>query len=92
MNVILMQFAIERLLYRLSKSEHSESFVLKGAMLFVVWETLPNRPTRDVNFLGFGFNDVDQLVKVFKEICGLDKEKDGLVIVLPIVGTYKWLP
>jgi hypothetical protein len=32
-NEILQYYAIERLLYRLSKSEHAHKFVLKGALL-----------------------------------------------------------
>jgi hypothetical protein len=32
--LVLLRYAIERLLYRLSRSEHADRFVLKGAMLF----------------------------------------------------------
>ena len=34
---LLTRYALERFLYRLSVSKHREHFVLKGAMLFVVW-------------------------------------------------------
>jgi hypothetical protein len=53
-NFVLGRFAVERFLYRLSKSRHAERFVLKGAMLMLVWlgETL--RPTRDLDLLGSG--------------------------------------
>jgi hypothetical protein len=34
---VLTRFAIERFLYRLSCSRHSKSFVLKGALLLLVW-------------------------------------------------------
>lgn len=34
---VLVRFGIERLLYRLSRSEHASGFVLKGATLFAVW-------------------------------------------------------
>ena len=33
-NLLLNRFALERLLHRLSVSGHSNSFVLKGALLF----------------------------------------------------------
>ena len=33
-NLLLTNFGIERILYRLSKSEYVNEFVLKGAMLF----------------------------------------------------------
>ena len=32
-DVLLTRFALERLLYRLSRSRHTDRFVLKGAML-----------------------------------------------------------
>lgn len=53
-NLLLTRYAIERFLYRLSRSPHAERFVLKGALLMLVWlgETL--RPTRDADLLGFG--------------------------------------
>ena len=33
---LLRLYDMERFLYRLSKSEHSEKFILKGALLFMV--------------------------------------------------------
>src|SRR5271169_6056938 len=41
--LVLMRFGLERLLYRLSVSEHSAEFVVKGAMLFLVWIGEPHR-------------------------------------------------
>lgn len=35
--ILLTRYALERLLYRLSLSEHRNRFILKGAMLFVTW-------------------------------------------------------
>ena len=49
---VLVRFAAERFLYRLSRSIHSNSFLLKGAMLFVAWEGMPHRVTRDLDLLG----------------------------------------
>jgi hypothetical protein len=53
-NAILAQYAIERLIARLSRSAESPRFVLKGAMLFRVWTGELHRPTKDVDFLGHG--------------------------------------
>ena len=53
-NAILVQYAIERLIDRLSRSPHADRFVLKGAMLFRVWTGELQRPTKDVDFLGHG--------------------------------------
>ena len=52
--ILLMRYALERFLYRLSVSEHRDRFVLKGAMLFVAWVADPFRPTRDLDLLGLG--------------------------------------
>jgi hypothetical protein len=41
-NFILLRFASERLLYRLSISRHASKFVLKGAMLFAAWTDARN--------------------------------------------------
>ena len=46
-NLLLTRYAVERLLYRLSQSEHADAFVLKGAMLFTVWTGALHRPPRD---------------------------------------------
>ena len=48
-NELRRLYAMERFLYRLSKSAHAEKFVLKGALLFMVWK--PNyqrRSTMDI--------------------------------------------
>jgi hypothetical protein len=50
--ILLTRYALERLLYRLSVSEHRDRFILKGALLFVTWLPDPFRPTRDLDLLG----------------------------------------
>lgn len=77
----LIYYALERLLYRLSRSGLGERFVLKGAMLFSVWSETPHRATRDLDLLGRGSNDVATLVKEFQEICRTPVEDDGLVFL-----------
>ena len=52
--VLLTRYVLERFLYRLGQSEHRERFVVKGAMLFVLWEGNLHRMTRDLDLLGFG--------------------------------------
>jgi hypothetical protein len=52
--LLLTRYGLERLLYRLTHSPHYDRFVLKGAMLFILWSGNPHRPTRDVDFLGSG--------------------------------------
>jgi hypothetical protein len=66
----------------ISRSRHAEQFVLKGALLLLVWlgETL--RPTRDADLLGFGDLSDDVLREIVRDICTIDVEPDA-VIFLP---------
>lgn len=77
-NRVLVRFALERLLYRLSRSHHAERFLLKGALLFTLWYDMPHRPTRDADLLGFGASDLGTLQGVFREIAAIDAG-DGIV-------------
>jgi hypothetical protein len=65
----------------LGQSRHAERFLLKGAMLFAVWSKGTHRPTRDVDFLGFGPRDEEELAAIFKELCQLETEPDGLTFL-----------
>jgi predicted nucleotidyltransferase component of viral defense system len=75
----LARYALERLLYRLSKSEWRDRFVLKGAMLFAVWSHNPHRSTGDLDLLGLMPPDTRQYQAVFRELCSVPVEPDGLV-------------
>ncbi len=77
-NRLLIRFVIERILYRLSKSPHAKRFVLKGAMLFVLWTDVPYRDTQDLDLLGFGDSSPEGMCETFREICNLPVEPDGL--------------
>ena len=46
-NLVLVRYALERFLYRLSQLPARESYWLKGAMLFDLWFDVAHRPTRD---------------------------------------------
>jgi predicted nucleotidyltransferase component of viral defense system len=76
---VLMRYGAERLMYRLSQSEHANNFVLKGAMLFLVWTGAQYRATKDMDFLALKSSSVEQLRDVFREICGMSLVDDGLV-------------
>lgn len=70
--LILIRYALERLLYRLSTSAYAERFVLKGAMLLTSWFEEPHRATRDLDLLGFGDPDPEAIVAAFREILAAD--------------------
>ena len=78
-NLLLLRYGIERLLFRLSKSVHADRFLLKGAMLFVVWDEKTHRPTRDLDLLGFGHPEKADLENVFREVVAVPVVDDGLV-------------
>ncbi|HEY9831824.1 MAG TPA: nucleotidyl transferase AbiEii/AbiGii toxin family protein [Stenomitos sp.] len=75
---LLTRYALERLLYRLGESEYRDRFILKGAMLFSAWSNEPHRATRDLDLLGFGDNSIAHLEQVFRDICCVQVEPDGL--------------
>jgi Nucleotidyl transferase AbiEii toxin, Type IV TA system len=77
-NLVLVRFALERLLFRLSTSAHSDRFVLKGALLFTLWYDLPHRATRDADLLGFGPSDTGSMAGVFRDIASVAVD-DGIV-------------
>jgi predicted nucleotidyltransferase component of viral defense system len=77
-NQVLVRYALERFLYRLSKSAHADRFLLKGAMLFNLWYDMPHRPTRDADLLGFGASDLDSIGQTFRDIVAVDVA-DGIV-------------
>lgn len=78
-NEVLQYFAMERFLYRLSKSAHSDKFVLKGALMFAAWQAPVTRPTMDIDLLGITDNRVEAISAVVRDICRQDVEPDGLV-------------
>ena len=80
-NELLGRYAVERLLYRLGQSQHADRFLLKGAMLFVLWDGQIPRPTRDVDFLGFGQIEVEAVAAAFREIAATPAPPDGLEFI-----------
>jgi len=75
---VLMRYALERFLFRLSTSEYRKSFILKGSLLFLVWDEDMYRPTRDADFLGKGDNSLPYLTKVFQKIACTPVSDDGM--------------
>jgi hypothetical protein len=74
----LQRYAVERFLYRLGQSRHRDRFVLKGATLFAIWGTA-YRPTRDIDFTGYGSSNQDDVIRDFREICDTPDPVDQLV-------------
>ncbi|TVR46664.1 MAG: nucleotidyl transferase AbiEii/AbiGii toxin family protein [Planctomycetota bacterium] len=77
-NDLLQHYALERWLYRLSKSVHRDRFVLKGALMLVAWNLPRSRPTRDIDMLARADNDLNHIHQLVAEICRTTVEDDGL--------------
>ncbi|PLU44589.1 nucleotidyl transferase AbiEii/AbiGii toxin family protein [Sinorhizobium medicae] len=77
-DVVLTRFALERLLFRLSRSPHAGRFVLKGAMLMMSWFDDPHRGTRDLDLLGFSNPEPDPMLATFREILAQEVD-DGVM-------------
>ncbi len=74
---LLTRYANERFLYRLSISEYRNKFLLKGASLFTLWFGVPHRQTRDIDFLGSGSNEIEDIKEIVKDVSQIECE-DGL--------------
>jgi hypothetical protein len=77
-NELFQYYAIERFLYRFSKSSFAERFILKGALMLIVWESPVSRPTMDIDMLGNVENSVDAIVSMVREVCLQEVEPDGI--------------
>lgn len=81
-NLTLIRYALERFLYRLSLTSHREEMILKGAMLFQIWNDTPHRATRDLDLLASGEVNPEKIEAKIREICEIEVDEDGLVFHL----------
>ncbi len=75
---VLQQYAMERFLYRISKSKHAQSVVLKGALLLKTIGIPNARPTMDIDMLRTGKADQATLLALVKDCATLEVAADGL--------------
>lgn len=75
---VLVQYALERFLFRLSKSSYREDLLLKGGLLLVGRGMPQARPTRDIDLLGRIPNDVGAVSQAVRTI-GETVFEDGMV-------------
>lgn len=70
MQELLIAYGLERTIYRLSKSEYKEHFILKGGIfLYALYEGSYARATTDIDFLAQRIsNDTEKIKQVFSEI------------------------
>lgn len=78
--MILSRYIQERFLYRVSVSEYSSKFLLKGGALLYVFDLFAARPTLDIDLLGVGVNNsLPNMKDIFTEICSISEESDGVI-------------
>ena len=75
---LIQYFAMERFLYRLSKSPYAGQFILKGALMLQAWQSPIFRPTMDIDMLGKTNSNEATIKTQIREIITIDIEPDGL--------------
>ena len=78
---VLQFYAIERFLYRVSRSRHAQSVVLKGALLLKTIGIPNARPTMDIDMLRRGSAEQENLIALVRDCAGLEVEADGLLFI-----------
>jgi predicted nucleotidyltransferase component of viral defense system len=76
---VLQYYGMERFLYRFSRSPFTDKFILKGALMFTVWQVPERRTTLDIDFLARYDNQITAIEKVIKNVCEATVIPDGLM-------------
>lgn len=78
---ILIRYANERFLYKLSIYPFADQFILKGGNLFIVWQNGMNfRPTVDADLLCIGKADEEYLESIFLKVCTSTNDGDDGIL------------
>ena len=76
---VLQYYAMERFLFRLSKSKYADRFILKGALLLAVWRSEVSRSTMDIDLLGRIENSEETITVAIRAILEQNVIDDGIV-------------
>lgn len=76
--ITLRNYLFERFLYRLSRSDFKDRFVLKGAMLLRLWADQPYRATADLDLLSRGTNSSDAVASDIAQICATQLTEEAV--------------
>ena len=85
-NLILQRYVGERFLFRLAGSSEVDHFVLKGAMLFLVWAGTEFRPTRDVDLLATAPSNHQGIRRAFEAMCAVSCPEDAIIFDPATIG------
>ena len=86
---ILQYYGMERFLYRFSRSKYADKFILKGALMFTVWQIPERRTTLDIDFLARYDNQIASIEKVIRDVCAVPVVSDGLIFDVSTVKGQK---
>ena len=75
---LLQYYTMERFLYRLSVSDYSRLFILKGALTLQLWDVEPRRVTKDIDLLGEQISSEEDVRQMVEEVATLPVEDDGM--------------
>jgi len=76
---VLQYYGMERFLYRFSRSEYADRFILKGALMFTAWQVPERRTTLDIDFSAKYDNKIIAVEKVIRDVCKVSTVPDGLI-------------
>ena len=76
---LLQYYGMERFLYRLSKSQYVDKFILKGGLLIYGWNIPLRRPTRDIDLRGYVDNRKRTILSAIKEVIRESVPEDGIM-------------
>lgn len=86
---VLRTFAMERLLFRLGRSQYVDDFILKGSLLFKYWAGDLYRQTRDIDLLAFKSQSIASLRTIFQNLCQFSFIDDGLTYLPDTVNVQE---
>jgi predicted nucleotidyltransferase component of viral defense system len=76
---LLQYYGMERFLYRLSKSQYVDKFILKGGLLIYGWNIPLRRPTRDIDFRGYLDNSEKTILHAIQDVIKEPVPEDGIL-------------
>ncbi|MBS6644961.1 MAG: nucleotidyl transferase AbiEii/AbiGii toxin family protein [Clostridiaceae bacterium] len=88
--VVLQNYMFERFLVRMSKSDYSSKFIIKGGMLIAALVGLDTRSTMDLDttLINFPLTE-EKVMEAIKSICGINLEDDVTFETVSITSIRK---
>lgn len=86
---VLQYYGMERFLYRFSRSVYADQFILKGALMFTVWQVPERRTTLDIDFSARYSNQISAIEELISDVCKVSVAPDGLVFNVAKVKAKK---